>query len=96
MAGMSAAALAATIGVIFAGMLVGGVTGFGSSLVTTPFLLLLGVPLPLVITANLTLVLATRIGVAVRLRAHVTPRRPLLLVLGSIARCSSVGSMAPH
>ena len=47
-------------------MLVGGVTGFGSSLVTTPFLLLLGVPLPMVITANLTLVLATRIGVAAR------------------------------
>ncbi len=73
-----------TAGVIFVGMLIGGVTGFGSSLVTTPFLLLLGVPLPLIVTANLTLVLATRVGVAARLRAHVTPRRPLLLILGSV------------
>ncbi len=71
-------------GVIFVGMLIGGVTGFGSSLVTTPFLLLLGVPLPLVVTANLLLVLVTRVGVTVRLRADVTPRRPLLLVLGSV------------
>lgn len=75
---------AVAIGVIFLGMLVGGVTGFGSSLVTTPFLLLIGVPLPLVVTANLILVLATRVGVVVRLRTHVTPRRPLLLVLGSV------------
>ncbi len=84
MAGLSATAFVATVVVVFGGMLVGGVTGFGSSLVTTPFLLLLGVPLPLVVTANLTLVLTTRIGVVARLRAHITPRRPLLLVLGSI------------
>ena len=72
------------IGVIFVGMLIGGVTGFGSSLVSTPFLLLLGVPLPLVVTANLMLVLVTRVGVAARLRADITPRRPLLLFLGSL------------
>lgn len=82
--GISATALGATVGMIFVGMLIGGVTGFGSSLVTTPFLLLLGVPLPLVVTANLTLVIATRVRVAMRWRAHITPRRPLLLVLGSI------------
>lgn len=62
MGGVNAAALGATVGVIFVGMLIGGVTGFGSSLVATPFLLLLGVPLPLVVTANLTLVIATRAG----------------------------------
>lgn len=84
MGGINAAALGATVGVIFVGMPIGGVTGFGSSLVTTPFLLLLGVPLPLVVTANLTLVIATRVGVAMRWHTHITPRRPLLLVLGSI------------
>lgn len=84
MAGLDTTILGLTSLVIFAGMLVGGVTGFGSSLVTTPFLLLLGVPLPMVITANLTLVLATRIGVAARLRSEITPRRPILLVLGSL------------
>lgn len=84
MNGISATALGVSVGVIFVGMLIGGVTGFGSSLVTTPFLLLLGVPLPLVVTVNLTLVTATRIGVAVRWRAHITPRRPLLLFLGSL------------
>jgi hypothetical protein len=65
-------------------MLIGGVTGFGSSLVTTPFLLLLGVPLPHVVIANLILFGATRIGVVAQLRASVTPRRPLLLILGSV------------
>lgn len=72
------------IGVIFVGMLIGGVTGFGSSLVTTPFLLLLGVPLPLLVTANLIMVLVTRVGMVARLRDSVTLRRPLMLILGSV------------
>jgi uncharacterized membrane protein YfcA len=75
---------AVAVGVIFVGMLIGGVTGFGSSLVTTPFLLLLGAPLQLVVTANLLMVLVTRVGVAARWRTHITPRRPLLLILGSV------------
>lgn len=84
MGGLGTAALAASVVVIFAGMLVGGMTGFGSSVVTTPFLLLLGVPLSLVIPANLALVAAARVGVAARLRAHITPRRPIMLIAGSI------------
>lgn len=62
----------------------GGITGFGASLLSTPTLLLLGLPLRSVVIVNLSTVLVTRAVTAVRLREHVTPRRPALLVLGSI------------
>lgn len=62
----------------------GGITGFGASLLSTPFLLLLGLPLRTVVVVNLTLVLLTRITTVVRLREHLSVRRPLLLVLGSV------------
>src|ERR671914_218851 len=39
--------------VVAAAAFLGGVTGFGYSLVATPLLLLLGFPLPFVVTANL-------------------------------------------
>jgi uncharacterized membrane protein YfcA len=62
----------------------GGITGFGSSLLSTPTLLLLGLPLRSIVIVNLSTVLITRGVTALRLRAHVSPRRPALLVLGSI------------
>lgn len=62
----------------------GGVSGFGSSLVGTPFLLLLGFPLPFVVTANLTLVGLTRVSVAYRFRRELATRLVLQLVLGSL------------
>jgi hypothetical protein len=62
----------------------GGITGFGSSLLSTPTLLLLGLPLRSVVIVNLATVLVTRGVTALRLREHVSPRRPALLVLGSI------------
>ena len=61
-----------------------GATGFGFSLVSTPLLLAGGFSLPFVVAMNLTLGLLTRISVAVRLRAHLTPRRVWLLTLGSL------------
>jgi uncharacterized membrane protein YfcA len=62
----------------------GGVTGFGYSLVATPLLLLAGYPLPFVVTANLALALVTRISVAVRFRHSMWPRRVALLIGGAI------------
>jgi uncharacterized protein len=62
----------------------GGVTGFGYSLVATPLLLLIGFPLPFVVTANLAVALVTRISVAYRFRQWLSPRRVALMVGGSV------------
>src|SRR3954462_12307737 len=62
----------------------GGVTGFGYSLVATPLLLLDGYSLPFVVTVNLALALVTRISVAYRFRRSMWPRRVALLVGGSV------------
>lgn len=69
---------------VAAASFLGGVTGFGYALVATPLLLLAGFPLPFVVTANLSLALVTRVSIAYRFRAHVTPRRVGALVLGSV------------
>jgi uncharacterized membrane protein YfcA len=62
----------------------GGVTGFGYSLVATPLLLLTGFPLPFVVTANLAIAFITRISVAYRFRRSMWPRRVALMVGGSV------------
>ena len=62
----------------------GGITGFGASLLSTPTLLLLGLPLRSIVIVNLSVVLVTRGVTTVRLRQHLSLRRPALLVLGSI------------
>jgi uncharacterized membrane protein YfcA len=62
----------------------GGVTGFGYSLVATPLLLLAGFPLPYVVTVNLALAFVTRISVAYRFRQSLSPRRVAALVGGSV------------
>jgi uncharacterized membrane protein YfcA len=77
------ALLAGALSVAAASFL-GGVTGFGYSLVATPVLLLLGFDLPFVVTANLALAFVTRISVAVRFRRHVWVRRVVAMVGGSV------------
>src|SRR3954454_18311682 len=62
----------------------GGVTGFGYSLVATPLLLLDGYSLRFVVTANLSVALVTRISVAVRFRRSASPRRVALLIGGAV------------
>src|SRR5919206_1795912 len=62
----------------------GGVTGFGYSLVATPLLLLVGYALRFVVTVNLALALVTRISVAVRFRRSASPRRVALLIGGAV------------
>jgi uncharacterized membrane protein YfcA len=62
----------------------GGVTGFGYSFVATPLLLLIGFPLPFVVTANMTVAGITRISVAYRFRAYATPKRAGGMIVGCI------------
>jgi uncharacterized protein len=62
----------------------GGVTGFGYSLVATPLLLLDGYALRFVVTVNLALAFVTRISVAVRFRRSASPRRVALLIGGAV------------
>jgi uncharacterized membrane protein YfcA len=62
----------------------GGITGFGASILSTPLLLLLGLPLRVIVIVNLSLVIVSRVTTAVRLRPYLSTRRPLLLVLGSV------------
>src|SRR5215216_4716759 len=70
--------------VVIAASFLGGVTGFGFSLASTPLLLLLGFSLPFVVTANMALALVTRISVAYRFRADLRKRRAAALIAGSI------------
>jgi uncharacterized membrane protein YfcA len=70
--------------VVVAASFLGGVTGFGYSLVATPLLLVIGFSLPFVVTANMALALLTRISVAYRFRADVGARRAGGLIAGSV------------
>ena len=69
---------------VFAASFLGGVTGFGYSFVATPLLLLIGFPLPFVVTVNLALAIVTRLSGAYRFRADLRPRRVAALVGGSV------------
>jgi uncharacterized protein len=69
---------------VAAASFIGGVTGFGYGLVAAPVLLASGFSLPFVVTVNLSVGLLTRLSVAFRLRTHITWRRSLILVGGSI------------
>jgi uncharacterized membrane protein YfcA len=70
--------------VVTAAAFLGGVSGFGYSLVATPLLLLLGFDLPFVVTANLSVACVTRITVAYRFRSDARPRRAAGLIAGSV------------
>lgn len=62
----------------------GGITGFGASILSTPMLLLIGLPLRTIVIINLSTVFITRMTTVFRLHTHLTVRRPILLILGSI------------
>ena len=64
--------------------IVGGATGFGTALVATPLMLLVGLSVPEVVFVSLVVGLVTRCAVAFKLRAHVTWSRVGLFALGSI------------
>jgi uncharacterized membrane protein YfcA len=72
-------------GLIAAGAaMLAGVIGFGYALLSTPLLLALGYPPAVIVTANLSIVLVTRIAVAWRLRASVHWPRVGLLFAASV------------
>ena len=58
---------------------IGGATGFGTSLMATPFMLLAGVGLTETVVVNLVVALVTRVGVTYQLREHIDWRRVALL-----------------
>jgi uncharacterized protein len=70
--------------VVVVAAFMGGVTGFGYSFVATPLLLLVGFPLPYVVTANMAVAGITRISVAFRFRAYATPRRAGGMIAGCV------------
>lgn len=69
---------------VTAASIIGGATGFGTSLIATPLMLIAGVGLAETVVINLVVALVTRIGVAVQLRRHITWRRVAVLGLASI------------
>jgi uncharacterized protein len=76
--------LIAGAAVVVAASLLGGVTGFGFSLVCAPLLLLLGLGLTDVVVVNLTIGLLTRLATVARLHGQVHRQRALDLVAGSV------------
>jgi uncharacterized membrane protein YfcA len=70
--------------VVLGASLLGGVTGFGFSLVCAPLLLLLGLGLTDVVVVNLAIGLVTRIATVARLHRSVHRRRAGYLVAGSL------------
>jgi uncharacterized membrane protein YfcA len=75
--------LVAVVVVAGAGVL-GGISGFGYSLISTPLMLALGFPLALIVPFNLAIALTTRIVVAYQLRSFVRVRRVALIAGASV------------
>jgi uncharacterized protein len=70
--------------VVLAASVLGGLTGFGFSLVCAPLLLLMGLGLTDVVVVNLVIGLVTRVATVARLHGSVHRRRAVYLVAGSI------------
>lgn len=64
--------------------LLGGISGFGFALISTPLLLALGFPLAFVVPMNLAIALVTRVVVAVRLREHIRYSRVATMAAASV------------
>lgn len=58
---------------------IGGMTGFGTSLMATPFMLMAGIGLTETVVVNLVVALVTRVGVTYQLREHIEWRRVAIL-----------------
>jgi uncharacterized protein len=70
--------------VVLGASVLGGVTGFGFSLVCTPLLLLLGMGLTDVVVVNLAIGLVTRVATVARMHRSVHRRRALDMVAGCV------------
>jgi uncharacterized protein len=76
--------LLAGAAVVVGASVLGGVTGFGFSLVCAPLLLLMGLGLTDVVVVNLAIGLVTRLATVARLHRSVHRRRAAYLVAGSV------------
>lgn len=81
-AGMLSLSLALLV--VCGAALLGGISGFGFALISTPLLLALGFPLAFVVPMNLAIAMLTRVVVAVRLRAHIRYGRVALMAAASV------------
>lgn len=72
------------VGITMLAAVLGGMTGFGYSLIATPLLLMLGVPPATAVAVNLAIALATRVAVVARLWSVVQWRRAAPLALASL------------
>jgi hypothetical protein len=63
---------------------IGGATGFGAALASMPFLLLLGMSVPEIVTVNLAVTVVTRAVVVVRFRRDMVRWRVVLLCAASV------------
>jgi uncharacterized membrane protein YfcA len=70
--------------VICGAALLGGISGFGFALISTPLLLALGFPLAFVVPMNLAIAMLTRVVVAYRLRGHIRFGRVALMAAASV------------
>ena len=70
-------------GLIAVAATLGGAAGFGTALISAPLLLLLGFPLPFIVTLNLAMNMVTRVAASIHLRRHIT-HRSSWLIIGSI------------
>lgn len=80
---MELAQLLAAVSVVTVAALLGGITGFGYGLVSTPLLLAVGLPLPTIVVLNLVIGAVTRGTAAWRFRKEVS-RRSAYLIAGSV------------
>ena len=69
---------------VAAASVVGGATGFGTSLIATPLMLTAGIGLAETVVVNLVVALITRVGVTVQLREHIDWRRVAVLGAASV------------
>lgn len=70
--------------VVTGAALLGGISGFGFALMSTPFLLALGFPLAFIVPMNLTIAMLTRVVVAYRLREHIRYGRVATMAAASV------------
>ncbi|MCT2582018.1 sulfite exporter TauE/SafE family protein [Actinophytocola gossypii] len=76
--------IAIGVGTVFLAAFLGGMTGFGYNLVSTPLLLLLGVEPASAVAINLAIAMVTRVAVVLRLGRYVRWRRALPMTAGSV------------
>ncbi|SED02435.1 sulfite exporter TauE/SafE family protein [Rhodococcus koreensis] len=86
--------LIAGVGCLALASVIGGATGFGTALIATPLMLLIGMDVTVVVVTNLAAGFITRIAVAIRMRENMNRSRVRRLCAGSIpGACAGAASI---